>query len=252
MKKGQLIMGPAGSGKSTYCLEVYKNSKEIKKWIKIVNLDPSVDNYFYPTSIDVQDLIKTNDVMDEFSLGPNGSLIFCMEYLIDNLNWLKTEIDFCFEEFFLFDLPGQIEIYTHSSLIKELTKFLILSCQIDISGLFFIDSQFLGDTAKYLSGCLTALSSMISLEIMTFNVLSKMDLIRNIPMYIFEKFLNPSFNFFLKDLDEILNSKYKALSYSILILLEDFSMIKFVPLDLTKFENLIDFFDLVCNFYEIE
>ena len=56
----------------------------------------------------------------------------------------------------------------------------------------------------------------------------------------------------LDELEEVMNSKYKALSYSVLNLLEDFSMINFVPLDTTKFDNLIEFFTLVNHFYESE
>lgn len=252
MKKAHLIMGPAGCGKSTYCLEIYKNSKEVKKAIKVVNLDPSVENFSYPDCINIQDLIKTNDVMEELYLGPNSSLIFCMEYLVDNLTWLKKEIDSCYEDFFLFDFPGQIEIYTHSTIIREIIKFLISYCQIDITGLFFIDSQFLGDIGKYLSGCLTALSSMVSLEILSYNILSKMDLVKNVPIYVLDKYLKPNMSCFLDELEEVMNSKYKALSYSVLNLLEDFSMINFVPLDTTKFESLIEFFTLVNHFYESE
>ena len=79
MKIGQIIMGPAGSGKSTYCIESFKNKSLSKKEIKIINLDPSIENLEYPDSIDIRDLIRVDDVMEEFFLGPNGALIFCME-----------------------------------------------------------------------------------------------------------------------------------------------------------------------------
>lgn len=37
--------------------------------------------------VDIRDLISVTDVMEELGLGPNGALIFCMEYLIENIEW---------------------------------------------------------------------------------------------------------------------------------------------------------------------
>jgi len=49
------------------------------------------------------------------SLGPNGGLVFCLEYLIDNFEFLGELIEEnVFEnEYVFFDCPGQIELYTH-------------------------------------------------------------------------------------------------------------------------------------------
>lgn len=38
--------------------------------------------------IDIRDLITLDDVMEELCLGPNGGLVYCMEYLIENIDWL--------------------------------------------------------------------------------------------------------------------------------------------------------------------
>jgi hypothetical protein len=40
----------------------------------------------------VQDLISLEDVMQEFKLGPNGSMIYCMEFLEANIDWLVEKI----------------------------------------------------------------------------------------------------------------------------------------------------------------
>mmetsp|Transcript_60496 Transcript_60496/g.124519 ORF Transcript_60496/g.124519 Transcript_60496/m.124519 type:complete len:253 (-) Transcript_60496:674-1432(-) len=242
MKNGQLVMGPAGSGKSTYCLEIYKNIKEKNFPIKIVNLDPSLENFYYPSSIDIRDLIKTKDVMKELSLGPNGSLVFCMEYLMDNLSWLKKEILTSFETFFIFDLPGQVELYSHSNLLNELVIFLNDSCEIWVYGLFFLDCHFINDVGKFLGGSLTALCCMISLEISHYNILNKMDLLQNLPGKIIERYLYPDPIGLLSEINQVSNIKYRKLNRAIINLLEDFSMIRFIPLDVTKIDNLRKFF----------
>lgn len=70
--------------------------------------------------------------MDELHLGPNGGLvlfysfacdnfelnqpetglIYCMEYLEANIEWLKERLDKLAGKFILFDCPGQAELYT--------------------------------------------------------------------------------------------------------------------------------------------
>lgn len=47
------------------------------------------------------------------SMGPNGSLVFCMEYIANNLESLQDAIDSAEDEYFLFDCPGTcINFYT--------------------------------------------------------------------------------------------------------------------------------------------
>lgn len=47
--------------------------------------------------------------MEELELGPNGGLVYCMEYLLDNMDWLKDELDkFDDDEYIIFDCPGQV------------------------------------------------------------------------------------------------------------------------------------------------
>lgn len=47
-------------------------------------LDPACEYFDYSPMLDVRDLIHLDDVMEdeELRLGPNGGLIFCLEYLI--------------------------------------------------------------------------------------------------------------------------------------------------------------------------
>ena len=48
-----------------------------------------------------------------FRFGPNGGLVFCMEYLIQNTHWLEECLGEVDDDYFIIDCPGQIEIYTH-------------------------------------------------------------------------------------------------------------------------------------------
>lgn len=59
----------------------------------VVNLDPANENMSYPCAVNIQDLISLDEVMDSVHLGPNGGLIYCMEYLEANLSWLQEQLE---------------------------------------------------------------------------------------------------------------------------------------------------------------
>ena len=61
--------------------------------------------------------------MREFGYGPNGGLIYCMEYLAMHLEWLEDKIsEFGEDDTLLFDCPGQIELYTHLRAMPQLPE----------------------------------------------------------------------------------------------------------------------------------
>ena len=37
-------------------------------------------------------LVRLDEVMETLQLGPNGGLVYCMEVLADNYDWLEKEI----------------------------------------------------------------------------------------------------------------------------------------------------------------
>ena len=60
----------------------------------------------YKCDIDIKDLIQVEDVMEEFQLGPNGGLVYCMEFLEKNIEWLTDKIKNLKNKYIIFDLPG--------------------------------------------------------------------------------------------------------------------------------------------------
>jgi hypothetical protein len=49
--------------------------------------------------------------MEDFTLGPNGGLVFCMEALLHNIEWLLEQIEVLDADYVLFDCPGQVSSF---------------------------------------------------------------------------------------------------------------------------------------------
>ena len=71
-----------------------RHGENTRRTIHIVNLDPAAEAFDYNPSIDIRDLIHVDDAMEdeEMHYGPNGALVFCMEFLLDNMSWLADEL----------------------------------------------------------------------------------------------------------------------------------------------------------------
>ncbi len=122
-KHAQIVMGPAGSGKSTYCHTMYTHCENTKRVVHCINLDPAAETFKYPVSIDVRDMITVDEVMED-GYGPNGGLIFAMEFLLQNSEWFKDELGDYEDDYLIIDCPGQIELYSHMDVMKQLVDLL--------------------------------------------------------------------------------------------------------------------------------
>ena len=117
----QLVIGPPGSGKSTYCCGMQEFLSSLGRKVAVVNLDPANDSLPYNCSLDIADLITLSDSMEKLNLGPNGGLMYCMEFLESNMEWLHERLQALSDSYLLIDCPGQVELYTHHGAIRNIT-----------------------------------------------------------------------------------------------------------------------------------
>jgi hypothetical protein len=89
MPFAQLVIGPPGAGKSTYCNGMHQFLGAIGRKCSIVNLDPANDKTSYPCALDVRDLVTLEEIMSEDQLGPNGGVLFALEELEENFDFLE-------------------------------------------------------------------------------------------------------------------------------------------------------------------
>ena len=180
---GQIILGPAGSGKSTYCKIMQEHAESLKREIVVINLDPAAESFKYTCDIDIRELVTVVDVMLKKKLGPNGALIYCMEYLLSHMEWLEEQIEsFAENSYFLFDCPGQLELYSHYDIMTNIIKTLQRR-GFSLCSVFCLDCTFLQEQSKFISGNLLSLATMIQVTLPHLTVLTKCDLIYKSNIY---------------------------------------------------------------------
>ncbi|KAK2844358.1 hypothetical protein Q5P01_011017 [Channa striata] len=220
LRFGQVVIGPPGSGKTTYCRGMQEFLTHLGRKVVVVNMDPANEGLPYSCAVDVSELVTLNDVMEGLRLGPNGGLLYCMEYVEANLDWLENKLKQHSDCYFLFDCPGQVELYTHQSSVKnifsQLTKW-----NFRLSAVHLVDSHYCADPAKFIS----------------------MDLIEQYGRLSF----NLDFYTEVMDLTYLLDhlaadpffKKFRHLNEKLAEVIQDYSLVSFVPLNVQDKESMI-------------
>lgn len=230
VKFAQFVMGPAGCGKSTYCATIQEHFKvALRRTCRVVNLDPAAENFNYDCELDVRELISVDDVMEELEYGPNGGLVYAMEYIADNISWLEEALgDSVDDDYYIFDCPGQIELYSHLTVMREIVDTL-QNLDFRIAGVYCIDINFIEDTPKFLAGGLAALTAMVNLELPHINVLTKCDLLNDDVDV--DKFLEAEGEVIVQELSSSMHPKWRKLNEAMGRLLDEYALVTFVTLN---------------------
>lgn len=260
MPFAQLIAGPPGSGKTTYCRAARSHlSQRLGRPVAMVNLDPSAEDTAGGTpawDLDVRTLVRADEVMQRLQLGPNGALMFCIELLVEkNLDWLSRGLMALEQPYVLFDCPGQVELYTHHQSMRKLVDYLQRQLHYRLCTVHLVDSYMCSDPGSFVSALLVSLSAMMRLETPHINVLSKIDLAEAYGRLAF----NLDFYTEVLDLsyltqrlaDDPFTARYKALNQALAEVVEDFSLVQFHPLnvqDQDMMDALTRVIDKACGY----
>jgi len=230
MKFAQFVMGPAGCGKSTYCAVMQEHFRvSLRRECRVANLDPAAESFAYDCDLDVRELISVDDVMEELNYGPNGGLVYAMEYITDNMSWLEEQLnDYIDDDYLIFDCPGQIELYSHLTVMREIVDMLQRN-DFQVAGVYCIDINFIEDGPKFMAGGLAALTAMVNLELPHINVLTKCDLLK--PETDIEKYLEADTSTIMSELKTSMQPKYRGLTEAMGALLDEYSLVSFVMLN---------------------
>eukprot|EP01059_Diplonema_ambulator_P008215 TRINITY_DN17754_c0_g3_i2.p1 TRINITY_DN17754_c0_g3~~TRINITY_DN17754_c0_g3_i2.p1 ORF type:complete len:294 (+),score=66.52 TRINITY_DN17754_c0_g3_i2:52-882(+) len=254
-KHCQLVMGPAGSGKSTYCRVMQEHGRQLGRTIHVLNMDPACEEFKYQASGDIRELITVDEVLDEQLLGPNGGLVYAMEYMLENNVWLEDQIDDFADDFIIMDLPGQIELFTHIQILPKMIQTLQSQGYI-VGGVYLMDSSIvLADVNKYIASTISCLSAMMLLEIPHVNILSKMDLTKRFaPIDEITEYLTCDWERLLADprRQAEIPPRLFSLTASIGHLLDQFPLVSYHPLDVTDLNSVSSAFSLVDRILQYE
>ena len=240
---------------TTFCSALIQHLRNNKRSCFYINLDPAAEDFVYQPDLDIKELISLEDVMEEMGLGPNGGLIYCFEFLLENLDFLTEAIDPLTEEYLIIiDMPGQIELYTHVPIVPTLVQHLTRSGALNVSlcATYLLESTFVVDRAKFFAGTLSAMSAMIMLEVPHVNVLSKTDLLKGIvTKKQLKRFVDPDASLLDDDpagigpggvLDDetadptstesvMAGGSFRKLNKAVAQLIDDYSMVSYLQLD---------------------
>jgi GPN-loop GTPase len=177
---GVIVMGPAGAGKTTFCAALLQHLALNRRSSFYINLDPAATDFVHPPDLDIKDLISLDDAMEELDLGPNGGLLACFDYLVQNSEFLTGPLESLPDDVLIvIDMPGQIELYTHVPVVPSLVRSLTGGgVNARLCALYLLEASFIIDRAKFFAGALSAMSSMLLLGLPHVNVLSKMDQVK--------------------------------------------------------------------------
>ncbi|KAI9219831.1 GPN-loop GTPase, partial [Blastocladiella britannica] len=253
MTFGQLVIGQPGAGKSTYCRAAALALGSLYgRRCAIVNLDPANDDrhnavddtsdnssFSGPAAISIHDLISLQDAMDAYGLGPNGGIMYCMEYLAANLDWLDARLAQVSvsddgqgqQVYLLIDLPGQVELYAHHDAVRTVVSHLVRNgyrlCVTQLT-----DSSHLLDPYKSISSMLLSLQSMLHLELPHIHVLSKLDLTaaQSPPPRFFATASDPSRAAALLAANPTTPARYAKLAAALAEFVDDYSLVSYLPL----------------------
>jgi GTPase SAR1 family protein len=287
-------MGPAGAGKvcqiltspssfrlnltlqqSTFCSALITHLRNNRRSCFYVNLDPAAEEFTHEPDLDIKDLISLEDVMEEMGLGPNGGLIYCFEFLLENLDFLTEAIDPLSEEYLIIiDMPGQIELYTHIPILPALVKHLTKTGALDINlcAAYLLEATFVVDKAKFFAGTLSAMSAMIMLEVPHVNILSKMDLVKGqVGKKELKRFLDPDSSLLddapgEEDIDDGLETagesgtmmkgaSFKRLNRAVAGLIDSFSMVSYLRLEVQDEDSvgaILSYIDDAIQYHEAQ
>ncbi|CAM9581684.1 unnamed protein product, partial [Laminaria digitata] len=217
---GQVVVGPPGSGKTTYCFGMFQYLEAIGRDAAVINLDPANhgEGLPYTPAVDIEELVSlevvdkgrvlnpwvhtshssaltalcalvlslcapcislacnlvcaSQSVMEEFDLGPNGGMVYCLEYLEKNVDWLMERLEGLNKKYLIFDFPGQVELFTHCSCVQNLVQRLQKE-DVRLAAVHLVDAYHCGNPSVFISATLLSLMVMLRLELPHINVLSK-------------------------------------------------------------------------------
>ena len=172
--KAIFVTGTAGSGKSMLTSKILEYYQKNGVFASVLNLDPGVESLPYRPDIDVRDYVDIVQIMKQYDLGPNGSMIMANDLIASKIDDIQNEIHRVNPDYLIVDTPGQIELFAY----RASGPFFIQNIDAgEKTNIFLYDGTMIVSPSNFISISLLATSIKLRLGLPTINVMTKTDLI---------------------------------------------------------------------------
>lgn len=171
-----LVMGMAGSGKTTFVQKLAEHVYDNDMPGYLVNLDPACHDMPYPANIDIRDTINYKKVMKEYELGPNGAIITSLNLYTTKFDQLARLLQMRGDEHkhIIIDTPGQIEVFNWSASGMIITE--TLASLMPTAVVYVMDTVRNKNPSTFMSNMIYACSILYKTKLPLIVVLNKTDL----------------------------------------------------------------------------
>ncbi len=168
------MVGMAGTGKSALTGAYVEWLRAQDQDVLTLNLDPGATSLPYNPDIDARNYVNIQQLMLDYSLGPNGALIMASDLLADHLEEMRKEIEEANPDLIVADTPGQIELFA----FREGGRFIANNLPDDNCALIYLmDSPFTRSPLNFISNLYLAVAIYSRVMKPQIYALSKSDLI---------------------------------------------------------------------------
>jgi len=172
--KAIFVTGTAGSGKSMLTSKILEYYQKNGVFASVLNLDPGVESLPYRPDVDVRDYVDIVQIMQQYDLGPNGSMIMANDLIASKIDDIQNEIHGVNPDYLIVDTPGQIELFAY----RASGPFFIQNIDAgEKTNIFLYDGTMIASPTNFISISLLATSIKLRLGLPTINVMTKTDLI---------------------------------------------------------------------------
>jgi len=172
--KAIFVTGTAGSGKSMLTSKILEYYQKNGVFASVLNLDPGVESLPYSPDVDVRDYVDIVQIMKQYDLGPNGSMIMANDLIASKIDDIQNEIHRVNPDYLIVDTPGQIELFAY----RASGPFFIQNIDAcEKTNIFLYDGTMIVSPSNFISISLLATSIKLRLGLPTINVMTKTDLI---------------------------------------------------------------------------
>ena len=172
--KALFVTGTAGSGKSMLTSKILEDYQKNGVFASVLNLDPGVESLPYRPDVDVRDYVDIVQIMKQYDLGPNGSMIMANDLIASKIDDIQNEINGVNPDYLIVDTPGQIELFAYRASGPFFIQNINAGEKINI---FLYDGTMIASPTNFISISLLATSIKLRLGLPTINVMTKTDLI---------------------------------------------------------------------------